>query len=141
MTGPTTLQFDPNESWPGPRFSMGFGRIDTTLSGDYSIAYYTLVEPSGTRHYLGAGPPSVTSPQPGIPPPYPTYTTSDGSYISYVGDAVHGGELYYPNGDKYDINLVNNRLLEFNFGVDATGLPVLNGAGGDPNKPSYLLLE
>jgi len=48
-------------------------------------------------------------------PPYPTYTTSDGTYISYVGDMAHGGELYYPSGAKYDINLVNNRLLVTKF--------------------------
>jgi RHS repeat-associated protein len=107
MTGPTTMQFDPNQSWPAPGFSLGFGRIDTTLSGDQQTAYYTLVEANGTRHYLGSGPASVT----GAPPPYPTYWTNDGSYIAYVGDAVHGGELYYPSGAKYDINLVNNRLL------------------------------
>jgi RHS repeat-associated protein len=103
---PLDLQFDPNQSWPAPGFSLGFGRIDTTLSADGQTAYYTFVEPNGTRHYLGAGPSVVT----GGPPPYPTYTTSDGTYISYVGDAVHGGELYYPSGTKYDINLVNNRL-------------------------------
>jgi hypothetical protein len=108
MTGPTTMQFDPNQSWPAPGFSLGFGRIDTTLSGDQQTAYYTLVEPNGTRRYLGSGPASVT----GAPPPYPTYWTSDGSYIAYVGDAVHGGELYYPSGTKYDISLVNNRLLD-----------------------------
>jgi hypothetical protein len=107
MTGPTAMQFDPNQSWPAPGFSLGFGRIDTTLSGDQQTAHYTLVEPNGTHRYLGSGPASVT----GAPPPYPTYTTSDGTYISYVGDAVHGGELYYPSGAKYDINLVNNRLL------------------------------
>jgi hypothetical protein len=107
MTGPTTMQFDPNQSWPAPGFSLGLGRIDTTLSGDQQTAYYTLVEPNGTRRYLGSGPASVT----GAPPPYPTYWTNDGSYIAYVGDAVHGGELYYPSGAKYDINLVNNRLL------------------------------
>ncbi|HWX43144.1 MAG TPA: RHS repeat-associated core domain-containing protein [Blastocatellia bacterium] len=106
-TGPTTMQFDPNQSWPAPGFSLGFGRIDTTLSGDQQTAYYTLVEPNGTRRYLGSGPASVT----GAPPPYPTYWTNDGTYIAYVGDAVHGGELYYPSGAKYDINLVNNRLL------------------------------
>jgi hypothetical protein len=107
MTGPTTMQFDPNQSWPAPGFSLGFGRIDTTLSGDQQTAYYTLVEPNGTHRYLGSGPASVT----GALPPYPTYWTNDGSYIAYVGDAVHGGELYYPSGTKYDINLVNNRLL------------------------------
>jgi YD repeat-containing protein len=107
MTGPTTMQFDPNQSWPAPGFSLGLGRIDTTLSGDQLTAYYTLIEPNGTRRYLGSGPASVT----GAPPPYPTYWTNDGTYIAYVGDAVHGGEIYYPSGTKYDINLVNNRLL------------------------------
>jgi RHS repeat-associated protein len=107
MTGPTTMQFDPNQSWPAPGFSLGLGRIDTTLSGDQQTAYYTLVDANGTRRYLGSGPASVT----GAPPPYPTYWTNDGSYIAYVGDAVHGGELYLPSGAKYDINLVNNRLL------------------------------
>jgi YD repeat-containing protein len=107
MTGPTTMQFDPNQSWPAPGFSLGFGRIDTALSGDQQTAYYTLVEPNGTHRYLGSGPASVT----GAPPPYPIYWTNDGSYIAYVGDAVHGGELYYPSGTKYDINLINNRLL------------------------------
>jgi hypothetical protein len=65
MTGQTTMQFDPNQSWPAPGFSLGFGRIYTTLSGDQQTAYYTLVEPNGTRRYLGSGPASVT----GAPPP------------------------------------------------------------------------
>ncbi|MGH9765032.1 MAG: hypothetical protein ACREAC_29705, partial [Blastocatellia bacterium] len=106
VTGPTTLQFDPNQSWPCPGFSMGLGRIDTVMLPDGVTAQYTLVDPNGTRHYLGSGPASVT----GAPPPYPTYTTSDGTYFSYIGDAVHGGELYSPSGTKYDINLINNRL-------------------------------
>ena len=139
MTGPTTLQYDPNQSWPAPGFSMGFGRIDTTLSGDQQTAYYTLVEASGTRHYLGSGPASVT----GGPPPYPTYTTNDGTYISYVGDAVHGGELYYPSGVKYDINLVNNRLLvtqitscNGNF-VPVAYMQNIYDGNGNPIPPVY----
>jgi hypothetical protein len=139
MTGPTTMQFDPNQSWPAPGFSLGFGRIDTTLSGDGQTAYYTLVEPNGTRRYLGGGPASVT----GVPPPYPTYWTNDGSYIAYVGDAVHGGELYYPSGAKYDINLVNNRLLvtqitstNGNY-IQASYMHTVYDQNGNPIGPVY----
>jgi RHS repeat-associated protein len=139
MTGPTTMQFDPNQSWPAPGFSLGLGRIDTTLSGDQQTAYYTLVEPNGTRRYLGSGPASVT----GAPPPYPTYWTNDGSYIAYVGDAVHGGELYYPSGAKYDINLVNNRLLvtqitstNGNY-IQASYMHTLYDQNGNPIGPVY----
>jgi RHS repeat-associated protein len=139
MTGPTTMQFDPNQSWPAPGFSLGLGRIDTTLSGDQQTAYYTLVESNGTRRYLGSGPASVT----GGPPPYPTYWTNDGSYIAYVGDAVHGGELYYPSGAKYDINLVNNRLLvtqitstNGNF-IQASYMHTVYDQNGNPIGPVY----
>jgi YD repeat-containing protein len=139
MTGPTTMQFDPNQSWPAPGFSLGLGRIDTTLSGDQQTAYYTLVEPDGTRRYLGSGPASVT----GAPPPYPTYWTNDGSYIAYVGDAVHGGELYYPSGAKYDINLVNNRLLvtqitstNGNY-IQASYMHTVYDQNGNPIGPVY----
>jgi RHS repeat-associated protein len=139
MTGPTTMQFDPNQSWPAPGFSLGLGRIDTTLSGDQQTAYYTLVEPNGTRRYLGSGPASVT----GAPPPYPTYWTNDGSYIAYVGDAVHGGELYYPSGAKYDINLVNNRLLvtqitstNGNY-IQASYMHTVYDQNGNPIGPVY----
>jgi RHS repeat-associated protein len=139
MTGPTTMQFDPNQSWPAPGFSLSLGRIDTTLSGDGQTAYYTLVEPNGTRRYLGGGSASVT----GAPPPYPTYWTNDGSYIAYVGDAVHGGELYYPSGAKYDINLVNNRLLvtqitscNGNF-IQASYMHNTYDGNGNPIPPVY----
>jgi RHS repeat-associated protein len=139
MTGPTTMQFDPNQSWPAPGFSLGFGRIDTTLSGDLQTAYYTLVEPNSTRRYLGSGPASVT----GAPPPYPTYWTNDGSYIAYVGDAVHGGQLYYPSGAKYDINLVNNRLLvtqitstNGNY-IQASYMHTVYDQNGNPIGPVY----
>ncbi|MGH9825275.1 MAG: hypothetical protein ACREDR_18755, partial [Blastocatellia bacterium] len=139
VTSPTTMQFDPNQSWPCPGYSMGFGRIDTTLLPDGVTAQYTLVEANGTRHYLGSGPASVT----GAPPNYPTYSTADGTYISYIGDAVHGGELYYPSGAKYDINLVNNRLqvtqitgLNGNY-VQAAYMQNVYDQHGNPIPPVY----
>jgi YD repeat-containing protein len=56
---------------------------------------------------------------------------------------VHGGELYYPSGAKYDINLVNNRLLvtQITTGngnyVQASYMQNTYDINGNPIPPVY----
>lgn len=100
----TTYVFDPIQSWPSPGFSLGFGRI---IIYDYSYydgvgwGYkYMLIDPNGTRHNLGVGSGTGSN----------TLETKDGSHITYVGNAL-GGTLYYQDGTRMTISLVNNRRL------------------------------
>jgi YD repeat-containing protein len=90
--------FDPIQSWPSPGFSLGFGRITYTNTG--SGYRYTLIDPNGTRHDLGIGSDTGTN----------TLQTSDGSHITYAGNAL-GGTLYFNDGTAVTIGKVNNRLL------------------------------
>ncbi|HLF84279.1 MAG TPA: hypothetical protein VI837_08905, partial [Blastocatellia bacterium] len=95
----THYVFDPIQGWPCPGFSLGFGRIViyTYAGPGYQ---YMFIEPNGTRHSLGAG--SETGAN--------TLQTTDGSHITYVGNAL-GGTVYYQDGTKMTIGLVNNRRL------------------------------
>lgn len=97
--GATHYVFDPIQGWPSPGFSLGFGRIVI-----YSYAgpgyQYMFIAPNGTRHSLGVGPDSGTA----------TLQTTDGSHITYVGGPL-GGTVYYQDGTKLTIGLVNNRRL------------------------------
>ncbi|MEK6410559.1 MAG: hypothetical protein AABN34_26845 [Acidobacteriota bacterium] len=100
----TTFVFDPIQSWPSPGFSIGFGRV---IIYDYSYydgvgwGYkYMLIDPNGTRHNLGVAPGTGSN----------TLETKDGSHITYVGNAL-GGTLYYQDGTRMTISLVNNRRL------------------------------
>jgi hypothetical protein len=96
--------FDPIQSWPSPGFSLGFGRItyyDYSYYDGIGYGYkYMLIDPNGTRHNLGVG--SVTGTN--------TLQTTDGSHITYAGNAL-GGTLYFNDGTAATIGKVNNRLL------------------------------
>ena len=101
----TVYVFDPIQSWPSPGFSLGFGRIvyyngytDPNLVSWHS---FMLIEPNGTRHSLGVGTDYGAN----------TLQTTDGSHITYVGNAADGGTLFYNDGTKVTIGKVNNRLL------------------------------
>jgi RHS repeat-associated protein len=100
----TVFVFDPIESWPSPGFSLGFGRIilyNQLTDGTGQVSYdYMLIEPNGTRHNLGRGNNNTTN----------TLRTTDGSQITYVGNEL-GGNLFYKDGTKVTIELVNNRRL------------------------------
>jgi RHS repeat-associated protein len=94
-----TVTFDPLRGWPFAGFSLGFGHIVTY--GEPTSKKFVLVDPDGTLHYLGSGNGNVAS----------VYQTSDGTHITYVGDAVYGGMLRFNDGTKVTISVVNNRLL------------------------------
>ncbi|HEY6330206.1 MAG TPA: RHS repeat-associated core domain-containing protein [Blastocatellia bacterium] len=102
MQNGSAIYFAPLPSFPATGFYLGFGYIATypssVKSGDTG---YLLIDSDGTPRYLGAG--SGTSPG--------TYTTSDGSYITFTGSASSGGELTYTNGTIATISVVNNYLL------------------------------
>jgi RHS repeat-associated protein len=93
------VTFNPTQGWPFAGFSLGFGRLFTYGSG--SNTKYVWIEPDGTRRYLGVGSDTVTA----------TYQTSDGSHITFVGKKSSGGSLYFNDGTKVTISVLNNRLL------------------------------
>ena len=95
----SAVTFNPTQGWPFAGFSLGFGRLFTYGSG--SNTKYVWIEPDGTRRYLGVGSDTITT----------TYQTSDGSHITFVGKKSSGGSLYFNDGTKVTISLVNNRLL------------------------------
>ncbi|HSE38835.1 MAG TPA: hypothetical protein VLG74_16155, partial [Blastocatellia bacterium] len=92
------VTFNAVNTWPYLGFTLSFGRIVTYASG--SNTKFVLIDSDGTRHYLGSGPGGTTT----------TYATNDGSHITYVGKAT-GGSLYYNNGVRKGVGLINNRLL------------------------------
>ncbi|HSB09808.1 MAG TPA: hypothetical protein VLM38_10020, partial [Blastocatellia bacterium] len=101
----TVYMFDPIQSWPSPGFSLGFGRI-VIYNGYYDpglgdmVYSFMLVEGNGTRHSLGNGTASGNN----------ILQTTDGSHIAYAGNAL-GGTVYYQDGTRMTISLVNNRRL------------------------------
>ena len=60
-----------------------------------------LIDPDGTRHYLGAGDAYTTA----------TYQTTDRTHITFVGSAAYGGTLYYNDGNQLGVGVINNRLV------------------------------
>lgn len=104
----SAVTFNATQGWPFAGFSLGFGRIFTYGSG--STTKYVWVSPDGTRHYLGTG--SETSST--------TYETNDGSHITFVGAKSVGGSLYFNDGTKVAISVINNRLLP-SFIQDSNG--------------------
>jgi RHS repeat-associated protein len=94
--------------WPSPGFSLGFGRIVTydVTPGDNPTCKYMLIDPDGTRHYLGSGSWAGSGYDLGGP-----FESNDGSHIVYTGNGSHGGYLYYPDGTSVYFSVVNNRLL------------------------------
>ncbi|MEW6207562.1 MAG: hypothetical protein AB1631_04295, partial [Acidobacteriota bacterium] len=95
----SAVTFNATQGWPFAGFSLGFGRLFTYGSG--SNTKYVWIEPDGTRRYLGTGSDTITA----------TYQTSDGSHITFVGKKSTGGSLYFNDGTKVTISVVNNRLL------------------------------
>jgi YD repeat-containing protein len=102
----TVYAFDPIQSWPSPGFSLGFGRVtyydwyyDSGV-GD-TMYKFMVIDPNGTRHqFQGVGSSSGSN----------TLQTTDGSHITYAGNAL-GGTLYFNDGTAVTIGKVNNRLL------------------------------
>jgi hypothetical protein len=93
------VTFNAINTWPYLGFSISFGRI-VTYGSDPSTKFI-LLDPDGTRHYLGSGVSYQTN----------TYQTNDGTHITYVGNATTGGTIYYNNGTSLGVGLINNRLL------------------------------
>jgi RHS repeat-associated protein len=93
------MTFSAVGGFPFGGFSVGFGRILTY--GPSSSTKLVLVDPDGTRHYLGAGDAYTTA----------TYQTTDGTHITFVGSAAYGGTLYYNDGTQLAVGLINNRLV------------------------------
>jgi RHS repeat-associated protein len=98
------LAYDAIAGWPAPGFSLGFGRIVTY--GTDSNTKYLLIDPDGTRHYLGSGPWDGNS-----NPPMGPLETTDGTHIVFTGNARDGGDLHYPDGTTVVYTAVNNRIL------------------------------
>ncbi len=103
------VTFDAIQSWPSPGFTLGFGRI--VAYGPTNATKYMLIDPSGTRRYLGVG---------GNRDQNVTLQTADGTHITYVGNGSWGGTLYYPDGTRAAITLINNRLVTSQI-IDANG--------------------
>ncbi|HKQ06410.1 MAG TPA: RHS repeat-associated core domain-containing protein [Blastocatellia bacterium] len=98
------LDFNAINGWPGPGFSLGFGRVvpyGVQGTGYSATCKYLLIDPDGTRHYLGSGYYSQTG----------SYTTNDGSHISFTGNASVGGTVGYADGMSVYMPVVNNRIL------------------------------
>lgn len=99
-----SLAFDGTNGWPAPGFTLGFGRIvvyDVGLGGNPNCKFM-LIEPDGTRRYLGSGTWLGGSSSP---------ETTDGSHIVYVGNGPSGGTVWYTDGTSVNISPVNNQLL------------------------------
>ncbi|MBI3651684.1 MAG: RHS repeat protein, partial [Acidobacteria bacterium] len=96
----SAVTFDAAQTWPAPGFSLGFGRI--IVYGASNATKYILIDPNGTRRYLGSG---------GTRSQTVTLTTQDGTHITYAGNGNWGGTIYYPDGTKAGVSLVNNRLV------------------------------
>src|SRR5207244_11330028 len=77
---------------------LGFGRI-VPYELNYGVGKFLLIEPDGTRRYLGASNPWCSPCQ-----------TSDGSHLNYSGD-TNGGSLSRPDGTVTYVGNVNKRLL------------------------------
>jgi RHS repeat-associated protein len=105
----SAITFDAVESRPGPGFSIGFGRI--IAYGPTNATRYLLVDADGTRRFLGVGGTRIQT---------VTVQTTDGSHITYTGNALYGGTLYFNDGTKVDINVINNRLLPWRI-TDSNG--------------------
>ncbi|MEW6210727.1 MAG: hypothetical protein AB1631_20350, partial [Acidobacteriota bacterium] len=77
----SAITFNPTQGWPFAGFSLGFGRIFTYGSG--SSTRYMLIDPDGTRRYMGIGSDTTTG----------TYQTKDGTHVTFVGSKANGGSL------------------------------------------------
>jgi YD repeat-containing protein len=95
----SSVVFNAVNTWPYIGFTLGFGRIVTYASG--SNTSFLLIDGDGTRHFLGTGAASTVE----------TYTSNDGTHITYVGNATTGGTVYYTSGMSKTVQIINNRLL------------------------------
>jgi RHS repeat-associated protein len=101
MQNGSTIYYEPLPSFPATGFYLGFGYIATyTSSFNSSLTGYLLIDTDGTPRYLGQGSHNTSG----------TYTTSDGTYITFTGSAASGGELTYTNGTSVTMSVVNNYL-------------------------------
>ena len=75
----SAVTFNATNTWPYVGFSLSFGRIVTY--GSSSALKYVLIEPDGTRRFLGTG---------GTAGQTVTLQTNDGSHITWVGNANSG---------------------------------------------------
>ncbi|MEW6130395.1 MAG: RHS repeat-associated core domain-containing protein [Acidobacteriota bacterium] len=121
----SAITFNAVNSSPSPGFSLNFGRILTYGSG--ASAKYVLIDPDGTRHYLGTGSDTTST----------TYQTTDGTHITFVGSKSAGGKLYFNNGTAVTISVTNNRLLptkikDANGNYVSIGYKTYNGSA--PNQ-------
>jgi RHS repeat-associated protein len=105
-----TMAFDAINGWPAPGFALGFGRVVAYDVGPNATCKYMLIDPDGTRHYLGAGYYNQTG----------TYQTNDGSHITFIGSAQIGGNLMFNDGTDVYMPVVNNRVLPAQI-IDANG--------------------
>lgn len=119
--------FDPIQSWPSPGFSLGFGRVTyydfSNYPGIGSGYKYMLIDPNGTHHDLGIGSDTGTN----------SLQTTDGSHITYAGNAL-GGTLYSNDGTAVTIGKVNNRLLPTQI-TDTNGNFIQIGYHWETNFP------
>jgi RHS repeat-associated protein len=104
----TTMAYNGIVGWPGPGFSLGFGRIVPyeISAGGNPTCKYLLIDPDGTRHYLGSGLWAGFGYALGGP-----FESNDGSHIVYTGNGRDGGDLFYQDGTSARFTIVNNRLL------------------------------
>jgi RHS repeat-associated protein len=93
------VTYDATHGWPSPGFSLGFGRI--VVYGPTNSRKYLLIDPDGTRRFLGTG---------GDDNQVVTLQTSDGTHTTYVGNSW-SGTLYYPGGTRVTFYSTNNRLV------------------------------
>jgi hypothetical protein len=102
----SAVTFDPIASWPSPGYSLGFGRViphAVEYSGSIPFrAKYVLIEPDGTRHYLGQSGWAGYTPISG--------ETTDGSHIKFSG-TINGILAQYNDGMSVYYSVNNNRLL------------------------------
>ena len=102
----SAVTFDPVASWPSPGYSLGFGRVipyAVEYSGSIPFrAKYLLIEPNGTRHYLGQSGWAGYAPISG--------ETTDGSHIKFSG-TINGVTVQYKDGTTVSYTVNNNRLL------------------------------
>ncbi|HEY6334123.1 MAG TPA: RHS repeat-associated core domain-containing protein [Blastocatellia bacterium] len=101
MQDGSTIYYAPLPSFPATGFYLGCGYIATyTSSFNPSDTGYLFIDTDGTPRYLGQGSATSTG----------TYTTSDGSYITFTGSAASGGQLTFPNGNIATMSVVNGYL-------------------------------
>ena len=130
----SAVTFDPIASWPSPGYSLGFGRVipyNVEYSGSIPFrARYMLIEPDGTRHYLGQSGWEGWAPISG--------ETTDGSHIKISG-GLSGMLLQFKDGTTVYYATINNRLLP-DWIQDSNGnyITVAYATSGSPLAIDYI---